>query len=67
MLLGVGIATTRLIGSTSSLMCLKKRNGYIEVEVPNKSVREFYKQLDIEIPSTISLKAFISNTIKISC
>ena len=66
-LLGVGIATTRLIGSTSSLMCLKKRNGYIEVEVPNKSVREFYKQLDIEIPSTFSLKAFINNIIKISC
>jgi hypothetical protein len=66
-LLGVGIATTRLIGSTSSLMCLKNRNGDIEVEVPNKSVREFYKQMDIEIPSTFSLKAFIKDTMKISC
>ena len=66
-LAGEGIATTRLIGSTSSLMCLRKRDGDIEVEVPNKSVREFYKKMDVNIPSTFSLNAFIKDTLKISC
>lgn len=57
-LAGEGIALTRLIGSASSLMCMKKRNGYIEVETPNKNVKAFYKRLKIEIPSSFRLDAF---------
>lgn len=62
-LTGEGIATTRLLGATSSLMCLKKRSGDIEVEVPNKIVRLFYKKMGVEIPSSFNLKEFCKNTL----
>lgn len=62
---GEGIATTRLIGATSSLMCLKKRNGDIEVEVPNKLVRLFYKKMGIEVPTTFGLKRFAKDTLQL--
>lgn len=56
---------TKLIGKTQSLMCTKTDNGIVNVETPNKHVRQFYKDLDITVPSSLVLKAFTSETIRI--
>lgn len=63
---GTGISAPRLIGNASSLMCLKKRNGDIEVETPNKNVREFYKILKVDVPTTFSLARFSKDVLKLT-
>lgn len=60
---GVGISTTKLFGKTQSLMCMKKRNGTIQVEVPNKQVKEYYKAMNIEIPSSVNQSKFTKDVI----
>jgi hypothetical protein len=54
---------TKLIGKTQSLMCTKTGSGMVNVETPNKHVRQFYKNLDVTVPSSLVLKDFISETI----
>ena len=56
---------TKLIGKTQSLMCMKKADGTIMVEVPNKQVRQFYKDLDITVPTSFKLEQFRASTIHI--
>lgn len=60
-----GTSMTKLIGKTQSLMCTKTGNGMVNVETPNKHVRQFYKDLDITVPSSLVLNTFISETIHI--
>ncbi len=62
---GPGISTNRLIGKTQSLMCMKKRDGTVLVEVPNKQVRDFYQKLKVKVPASLSLKMFKSETLKL--
>ena len=57
-LAGEGIALSRMIGSASSLMCMKRHDETIEVETPNKNVKAFYKKIKLNVPSTFSLKGF---------
>ena len=61
----IGVSMTKLIGKTQSLMCTKKADGHIIVESPNKQVRQFYKDLDITIPSSIKLDEFRKTTVLI--
>lgn len=61
----IGISMTKLIGKTQSLMCMKKADGTIMVEVPNKQVRQFYKDLDITVPTSFKLEQFRASTIHI--
>ena len=61
----IGISMTKLIGKTQSLMCIKKADGTIMVEVPNKQVRQFYKDLDITVPTSFKLEQFRASTIHI--
>jgi len=42
MLSGSGISTCKLIRKTQSLMCTKRKDQTVIVEVPNKQVKEFY-------------------------
>jgi hypothetical protein len=65
-LLGPGISTRKLIGKTQSLMCMKKRDGTVIVEVPNKQVKKFYHDLKVQIPSSIDLEKFGSETLELS-
>jgi len=60
-----GLSTTKLIGKTQSLMCMKKSDGTILVETPNKQVRQFYQDLSIPIPGHFKLKQFRSDTVHI--
>ena len=60
-----GVSMTKLIGKTQSLMCTKTGNGMVNVETPNKHVRQFYKDLDITVPSSLVLKTFTSEMIRI--
>ncbi len=60
-----GISTCKLIGKTQSLMCLKKRDGTILVEVPNKQVKKFYHELKVTIPSSISLEKWKTDTLRL--
>lgn len=53
-----GMSVTKLLGTTSSLMCMKKKDGIIEVEIPNKGTREAYKNIGISIPSSFYLNDF---------
>lgn len=53
-----GMSVTKLLGSTSSLMCMKKKNHMIEVETPNKGTKSAYKNVGISIPSTFNLNHF---------
>ena len=61
----IGVSMPKLIGKTQSLMCTKKANGHIMIESPNKQVRQFYKDLDITVPSNIKLDEFRKNTVQI--
>ena len=45
---GPGISTNKLIGKTQSLMCMKKRDGTILVEVPNRQSKEFLPEVESE-------------------
>lgn len=58
-----GISTTSLIGKSQSLMCTKKRDGTILVEVPNKNVKALYKELKISIPPSLELSSFCCNVL----
>ena len=40
---------TKLIRKTQSLMCTKTVNGIVNIETPNKHVRQSYNDLDITI------------------
>lgn len=62
-LAGEGIALSRMIGSASSLMCMKRHDETIEVETPNKNVKAFYKKIKLNVPSTFSLKEFRKETL----
>jgi len=66
MLSGPGISTCKLIGKTQSLMCLKKRDGTVLVEVPNKQVKKFYHELRVKIPSSVSLVKFKSDLLRLN-
>lgn len=50
-----GVSTSRLFGKTQSLMCCLGPNKKVVIEVPNKHVKQFYKILDIEIPTHLNL------------
>ena len=52
---GKEISMPKLLGTTSSLMCLRKADGTICVETPNKGTKEVYSKVGIKIPSSISL------------
>ncbi len=60
-----GISTCKLIGRTQSLMCTKKRDGTVIVEVPNKQVRQLYKSLQVQIPASLELEQFKKDTMKL--
>ena len=65
-LAGNGISRNKLLGSTSSLMCMKKKNNYLHVDTPNKNVRTFYECMGINIPSILDLKKFENEILLIS-
>jgi len=58
-----GISTCRLFGRTQSLMCTKKRDGTVIVEVANKQAREFYQTLKVKVPSSVDLAEFKLRTL----
>jgi len=62
---GPGISTNKLIGKTQSLMCLKKRDGTVLVEIPNKQVKEFYQKLKVKIPASLVIRKYKSETLKL--
>ena len=62
---GEGIATTRLLGSTQSLMCRRKKDGNVEVEVANRQTDDFYKKLGIKVPSDVDMERFRKDTLKL--
>lgn len=63
---GPGISTNKLIGKTQSLMCMKKRDGTVLIEVPNKQVKEFYQKLKVKVPASLDLRKFKSGTLKLT-
>ena len=65
LLSGPGISTCKLIGKTQSLMCTKKRDGTVLVEVPNKQVKEFYKKLKVKVPPSVDLQGFKTEILKL--
>ena len=50
-----GMSVTKLLGCTSSLMCMRKKDGMIEVETPNKGTKAAYKNIGIPIHSSFLL------------
>lgn len=51
-----GISMNRLFGKTQSLMCFKNKDNIAIIEVPNKTVKQFYKLLDIEVPNRVDIQ-----------
>jgi hypothetical protein len=62
---GKGIPTCSLIGKSQSLVCLKKANGTVVVDTPNRQVRQYFKELDPKVPTSLELNKFMKETIKI--
>lgn len=50
-----GISVTRLFGTTQSLICFKNQNDDVLVEVPNKKVKQFYKVMKTDVPSSVNI------------
>lgn len=50
-------SVSSILGATQSLMCLKKLNGNVLVEAPNKQTKEAYLKLSTTIPSSIKLSS----------
>ena len=46
-------------------MCTKKRDGTVIVEVPNRQVKEFYKDLKVKLPSSVDLEKFKTETLRL--
>ena len=46
-------------------MCTKKKDGTVIIEVPNKQVRDFYQELKVKVPSSLNLKEFKADTLKL--
>ena len=46
-------------------MCTKKKDGTVIIEVPNKQVRDFYQELKVKVPSSLNLKEFKAETLKL--
>ncbi len=63
---GNGISRNKLLGSSSSLMCLKTKNNCLQIDAPNKNVRTFYECMGIDIPSILDLKEFENKVLCIS-
>ncbi len=57
---GTGISTCKLIGKAQPLMY-----GTGIVEVPNKQVKEFYKEMKVKVPSSVGLKTFKDETLNL--
>lgn len=57
----LNVSIPKLIGKTQSLMCMKKQDGTIMVETPNKSVRLFYEDMGVKVPSSIDIQNFKNN------
>ena len=60
-----GVSMPKLIGKTQSLMCTKQGNGMVIVETPNKMVRQFYKDLDIPVPTSFNVDDYCRDTLLI--
>lgn len=55
------LSSTKVIGATQSIMCIKGANGIITVEPPKKQARLVYDALKVKVPSVINLKNFIED------
>lgn len=53
-----GNSMTSVFGKASSLMCFQDRRGTINVETPNRQVKEIAKALNITIPATLKTSSF---------
>ena len=56
-------STSEIFAKGESLMCVKKDNGKIAIERPNKQLKEYYELMGIEIPTHLDLKDFIKDTL----
>ena len=53
-----GRSLSEIYGKTQSLMCMLGRDQIVTVETPNKQVRNYYKLLNLEVPSHVDLKKY---------
>lgn len=60
---GSKIAMTRLLGQTSSLMCMKTRDGVIRADTANKQTRAAYKALKISVPTNFKLADYCETSL----
>ena len=62
---GSKIAMTRLLGQTSSLRCMKTRDGVIRADTANKQTRAAYKALKISVPTNFKLADYCETSLSI--
>ena len=53
-----GKSTSEIFGKCQALMCSKNSRGIVNVETPSKHVKEYYKLLQIPIPSYVELSKY---------
>jgi hypothetical protein len=44
---------------------MKKRDGTVLIEVPNKQVKEFYQKLKVKVPASLDIRKFKIDTLKL--
>jgi transposase len=54
----IKLSSTKIIGTTQSLMCIKGKNGIVTVEPPKKQARLVYNMLKIKVPNIVDLSDF---------
>ena len=59
----VSLSSTKVIGATQSIMCIKGSNGIITVEPAKKQARQVYEALKIKVPSSIDLNKFVKEVL----
>ena len=59
---GVTWSMTSLIGKCQALMCCRNIDtNTVHVEAPNKQVKQYYKDCDIEIPHELNLTEYLKD------
>ena len=60
-----GISINEIAGKTQSLMCNRTKTELVNVETPNKKVKEYYGILGVDIPSNVRINSFKTKVLKL--
>lgn len=59
-----GYSISEIFGRCQSLMCCRRPNGDVLIETANKQVKNYYKLIDVDVPTRIKTGQYIEVLMK---